>query len=91
VVMFIHRDDYYKYKKDGAEKGEDFQGQAASNIGENDAWILIKKHRNGRTDDVKVAFEKEIGRFSNYDDNEIPPEIRKQREYRNNENATAGF
>lgn len=49
VVMFIHRED--KYKKEPAEK--------------NIAEIIIAKHRNGPTGEVKLYFNEQSVRFEN--------------------------
>lgn len=51
VVMMLYRADYYsKYRTD-------------ENLGK--AEVIIAKHRNGPTGDVKLAFRKEIMRFQN--------------------------
>jgi replicative DNA helicase len=52
VVMFIHRPEQYGIKtdKDG-------------NSLENQAEIIIAKHRNGPTGDVKLIFRKDFGKF----------------------------
>ncbi len=77
VVMFVHRDEYYRTTIKNDEKAtdskQDFQKDNAEN---NDAYILVRKHRNGRVDDVKVSFLKHLGKFVDYDDNEIPVEVR---------------
>ncbi len=55
VVMFINRPDYYK-KGLTDEQGNDMEGIAE---------IIVAKHRNGPTDDVKLKFQKEYARFDN--------------------------
>ncbi|PZU91421.1 MAG: replicative DNA helicase [Chryseobacterium sp.] len=65
IVSFIFRPEYYKIAvwdndEDGAETST-----------ENQAEIIIAKHRNGATADVRLAFHKNIGKFAdlgtNYD------------------------
>lgn len=65
IVSFIFRPEYYKIAvwdndEDGAESST-----------ENQAEIIIAKHRNGATADVRLAFHKNIGKFAdlgtNYD------------------------
>ena len=53
VVMFVHRESYYK-------KGT----PEAAEI-ENDAVIIIEKQRNGPTGDVELNWERDFTRFSN--------------------------
>ncbi|MBF0605609.1 MAG: replicative DNA helicase [Nitrospirae bacterium] len=55
VVMFIHREEYYK-KEDVSVQG----------IGE----VIIAKHRNGPTGSVKLAFINKFTRFDNLEDRE---------------------
>ena len=55
VVMFIHRPEIYD--PDTPEKGT--------------AQIIVAKHRNGPTGNVKVAFVKELTSFRNLEDSEI--------------------
>ncbi|GAB4378046.1 MAG: replicative DNA helicase [Salibacteraceae bacterium] len=56
MVMFIYRPDYYGLDEDGA--GNSLRGLAE---------IIIAKHRNGSTDDVKIRFVKHLAKFVNYD------------------------
>jgi replicative DNA helicase len=62
VVMFIHRNDYYKH----GEMGEG---------GDNKAEIIIGKQRNGPTGTVEAAFIKEYARFENLVHTDVPPEV----------------
>jgi len=55
VVLFIHREDYYK-DKDDTSIGEDNGGETE---------IIIGKQRNGPTGIVKVTFVKEYAKFEN--------------------------
>ncbi|MCE1190422.1 MAG: replicative DNA helicase [Ignavibacteria bacterium] len=52
VVMFIHRPEYYGMKVDK-------DGTSLENVAE----IIVAKHRNGPTGDVKLTFRKDFGRF----------------------------
>lgn len=53
MVIFIHRPEYYGLTED--EEGNSLRGVAE---------IIIAKHRNGAVEDVKLAFRKELARFS---------------------------
>ncbi len=54
MVCFIHRPEYYKITED--ERGNSLIGLAE---------IIIAKHRNGKTDDVKLRFKGEFAKFMN--------------------------
>jgi len=56
VVLFIHREDYYKDKDDLDIAGDDNGGETE---------IIIGKQRNGPTGIVKVMFVKEYAKFEN--------------------------
>lgn len=56
VVMFIHRPEYYGMKTD--KDGNSLEGIAE---------IIVAKHRNGPTDDVKLVFLKDFGKFESSD------------------------
>ena len=63
MVCFIHRPEYYKIYKD--QYGRDTHGVAE---------IIIAKHRNGEVKDVRLKFQGEYARFSDwYSDEEMPP------------------
>jgi replicative DNA helicase len=57
MVLFIHRPEYYKITEDAA--GNDLHGIAE---------IIIAKHRNGATGDVRLRFRAELAKFSNMDE-----------------------
>lgn len=57
MVCFIHRPEYYKITED--EKGASLLGVAE---------IIIAKHRNGATGDVRLRFKNEYAKFMNMDD-----------------------
>ena len=54
MVCFIHRPEYYGIKEDAA--GNSLEGLAE---------IIIAKHRNGATGDVRLAFKNSFVRFEN--------------------------
>jgi len=56
MVCFIHRPEYYKIT-------EDEHGNSLIGMGE----IIIAKHRNGATGDVRLRFRGELARFENPD------------------------
>jgi len=77
MVCFIHRPEYYKILED--ERGNSLKGIAE---------IIIAKHRNGATGDVRLKFRNEYAKFMNVDEDvsfmeysssmnamEIPPPI----------------
>ena len=73
MVCFIHRPEYYKITED--ERGNSLVGLAE---------IIIAKHRNGATGDVRLRFKSEFAKFMNIEDdipvqefrsgNQLPPD-----------------
>ncbi|MGH7584239.1 MAG: replicative DNA helicase [Gemmatimonadales bacterium] len=62
VVIFIHRPEMYKDLREKAEqKGEPLDGRAE---------VLLSKHRNGPTGNIKLHFEKQYTRFQNLTERE---------------------
>lgn len=61
IVMFIHREDYYKNKS--GENDENEVNKIAESSGKSD--IIIAKHRNGPTGDIKLLFQANITKFKN--------------------------
>ncbi len=57
MVCFIHRPEYYKITED--ERGNSLIGLAE---------IIIAKHRNGATGDVKLRFKSDFAKFMNIDE-----------------------
>ncbi|HPS28162.1 MAG TPA: DnaB-like helicase C-terminal domain-containing protein, partial [Bacteroidales bacterium] len=57
LVLFIYRPEYYKI--DEFEDGTPTSGLAE---------IIIAKHRNGQVGEVKLRFQKNIGRFTDFED-----------------------
>ena len=55
VVVFIYRDEVYN--PDSEEKGI--------------AQIMVKKHRNGPTGDVKLTFLDKFAKFGDFSDREV--------------------
>jgi len=64
IVCFIHRPEYYKIFDDG--NGHDLTGIAE---------IIIAKHRNGSTGEIRLEFKKEFARFQNLDEAKIMSDI----------------
>jgi len=60
MVCFIHRPEYYKIFED--EKGNSLIGMAE---------IIVAKHRNGKTGDLRLRFKNEFAKFVNLDE-DIP-------------------
>lgn len=56
MVMFIYRPEYYGITAD--EEGNSTQGMAE---------LIIAKHRNGSTEDVKIRFQNHLAKFVNWD------------------------
>lgn len=59
MVCFIHRPEYYKIT-------EDAEGNSLVGIAE----LVIAKHRNGATADVRMRFRKELARFQNLEEDQ---------------------
>ncbi len=57
MVCFIHRPEYYKITED--ERGNSLIGMAE---------IIIAKHRNGATGDVRLRFKSEYAKFMNVEE-----------------------
>lgn len=83
MVIFIHRPEYYG-------KTQDDDGTSLVGVAE----IIIAKHRNGAVEDVKLAFKKELARFSDLEQypSEFEP-ISSPRTYgsKMNNNSNAGL
>ncbi|GHT31529.1 replicative DNA helicase [Bacteroidia bacterium] len=60
MVCFIHRPEYYKITED--EHGNSLLGIAE---------IIIAKHRNGATGDVRLRFKSEYAKFMNIDEDVV--------------------
>ena len=54
IVIFLHRPEYYKILVD--KEGRSLEGIAE---------VIVAKHRNGPTGEVKLKFNKEFSRFEN--------------------------
>ena len=57
MVCFIHRPEYYRIYED--EKGNSLIGMAE---------IIVAKHRNGATGDIRLRFKNEYAKFLNLDE-----------------------
>jgi len=62
MVCMIHRPEYYGIKKD-------IHNRSLKDVAE----IIIAKHRNGKTGDVRLRFVGEFARFANMDDEIVLP------------------
>lgn len=61
IIMFLYRNTYYEKNND--EAGEDYQ---PNNFKSTElADLIVSKHRNGPTGDLKLVFIKEFGSFAN--------------------------
>lgn len=58
MVMFIYRPEYYQITAD--EDGNSTEGMAE---------LIIAKHRNGSTDNVKIRFQNHLAKFSDWESN----------------------
>ncbi len=56
MVMFIYRPEYYNLT-------EDADGNSTAGMAE----LIIAKHRNGSTEDVKIRFVNHLAKFTNWD------------------------
>jgi replicative DNA helicase len=61
LVIFIHRPEYYGFKED--ENGNSYEGIAE---------IIVAKHRNGKTDDIRLRWRSEQAKFSDEEDTYYP-------------------
>ncbi len=81
IVLFVNRPEYFHIYKDG-----DFDWR-------DKAEIIIAKHRNGATGDVRLTFRKEYARFMNMNDeslgNLIPSDVPVMRPSKMNANMSA--
>jgi len=62
IVSFLYRDDYYNKKGD----------QEESNVSLSE--LIVAKHRNGATKNIKLVFERNISNFRNYVDDKAQEE-----------------
>ncbi len=61
LVIFIHRPEYYGFKDD--ENGNSYEGIAE---------IIVAKHRNGKTDDIRLRFRNELAKFTDEESEYYP-------------------
>jgi len=67
IVMFIYREDYYLYRKkpqEGTDLYERWQ-QDMDNV-RNTTEVIVSKHRNGPIGTVKLHFDSQYTRFTNF-------------------------
>lgn len=63
IVMFIHKDQ----KKDNSSEADDNK-----DYDDNEVKLYIRKHRNGRTDDLRLRFDKSTTKYYDYSYAETP-------------------
>ncbi|HPD94757.1 MAG: replicative DNA helicase [Bacteroidales bacterium] len=80
VVIFIHRPEYYGFD-------EDDNGNSTKGLAE----IIVAKHRNGAVDDIKLRFQKEMAKFSDYDDTNYGAYEQTQGTYNSSQSVTTTF
>lgn len=69
IVMFIYRDEYYLVRKQPQENTPDHEKwQAEMNKVTNVAEVIIAKQRNGPVGNLKLYFESNTTKFSNFSD-----------------------
>ena len=73
MVCFIHRPEYYKIYED--ERGNSLAGIAE---------IIVAKHRNGATGDIRLRFKSEFAKFINLSEDQAV------REYASSMNKEGG-
>ena len=61
IVCFIHRPEYYKIMEDA--EGRSTEGKAE---------LIVAKHRNGSTGDVRLNFVKQFARFTDEEEESVP-------------------
>lgn len=76
IVCMIHRPEYYKIYEDNYHN--DLHGVAE---------IIIAKHRNGSTGDVRLAFQSTFARFDNLESRTISSKLNKKKSANNSAGA----
>jgi replicative DNA helicase len=67
IVMFIYRDEYYVSRKEPREGTEDYaKWQSDMDRVANIAEVIIAKHRNGPIGNVKLHYDSNTTKFSNF-------------------------
>ena len=66
MVLFLYRDSYYEYTKDESKEEEKYE-KAQDENGIEEMEVIIAKHRNGATGTIKLAYNRSINAFYDYD------------------------
>ena len=70
MVLFLYRESYYEYTKD-EKKEEDKYERAQDEEGIEEMEVIIAKHRNGATGTIKLAYNRSINAFYDYDNSHM--------------------
>ena len=66
MVLFLYRDSYYEYTKEESKEEEKYE-KAQDENGIEEMEVIIAKHRNGATGTIKLAYNRSINAFYDYD------------------------
>lgn len=74
VVLFVYREEYYVKQKEPTEESPEYlKWQETLAKAQGKAEVIIGKQRHGPTGTIKLAFQSDYTRFSNYlDETKIP-------------------
>ena len=66
MVLFLYRESYYEYTKEKDGQEEKYERSEDSD-GIEEMEVIIAKHRNGATGTIKLAYNRSINAFYDYD------------------------
>ncbi len=67
MVLFLYRDSYYEYTKEKDSSQEEKYERSEDSDGIEEMEVIIAKHRNGATGTIKLAYNRSINAFYDYD------------------------